>query len=199
MMRKKHIAGILLTVFVLLAVTSCGSGGETKSGGSEETQAAWTLPDQKGDNDGLTVIKTLDLSGKEVDQSIFTPYKYNLVVVWGTYCNPCIKAMPDDEKLYQEYKEKGLGMVSVALDLTDASGNVDMDKVSYAKELVDKQKVTYPVLLPSVSIMASVGKNVSVTPSYFFVDSKGNMTGTIYKGGRSHEDWQRIIKKETGI
>ncbi|MCI7303433.1 MAG: TlpA disulfide reductase family protein [Clostridiales Family XIII bacterium] len=204
MKRKK---GKLLFAVMILAVTvmvlsACGDqGGEDKSSGDQNAaaQPAWTLPEEQTEGKDLTSFKTLDLTGTETDQSVFANYKYTLIDVWGTYCNPCIRSMPDNEKLYQAFKDKGLGVMGIVVDALDQSGSVDMDQVDYAKELLDKQGVTYPVLLPSEGVMKNLVNRISVIPSYIFVDSKGNITSTVYEGGRSYDEWVKIIEEETGI
>lgn len=200
MKRKRGlvIGFVLVSVLLALTFTACGdkSGEGDKSAPAQE---AWKLPEEQGEGAQLTAFKTLNLEGEEVDQSIFANYKYTLVDVWGTYCNPCIRAMPDTEKLYQEYKDKGLGVVGIVVDSLDQSGAVSMDQVSQAQEIVKQQGATYPDLLLSDSIMRNVVSSISAVPSYFFVDSKGNITSTVYEGGRSYDEWVKIIEEETGI
>ena len=47
--------------------------------------------------------------------------------------------------------------------------------------------------------MKNLVNRISVIPSYIFVDSKGNITSTVYEGGRSYDEWVKIIEEETGI
>lgn len=201
MKRKKKVLVFLVLVLVAaLAFAGCGDKGGQESGESTNTaQESWVLPEQPEAGSGLTSFATLDLFGEQKDPSMFADYKYTLVNVWGTYCNPCIRVMPETEKLYQEYKDKGLGVAAIVVDTRDDSGAVSMEQVEYAQQLVDQQGVTYPNLLPSDSLMADLLSRVSVTPSYFFVDSKGEIVSSIYEGGRSDDEWGKIIEQETGI
>ncbi len=42
-----------------------------------------------------------------------------IINFWATYCKPCIAEMPHFEKLAAKYKEKGLTVVFVSLDMED--------------------------------------------------------------------------------
>ena len=57
---------------------------------------------------------------KHLDNSVFTfkqhPDKYILFDFWGTWCNPCIKLIPDLKKLHSDFKDKNFVLVSVAFD-----------------------------------------------------------------------------------
>lgn len=58
-------------------------------------------------------LKTLD--GKEFDLGSLRG-KPVLVDFWATWCGPCRESMPHLAKLYDEFKEKGLALVSVSKD-----------------------------------------------------------------------------------
>ena len=58
-------------------------------------------------------LKTLD--GKEFDLGSLRG-KPVLVDSWATWCAPCRESMPHLAKLYDEFKEKGLALVSVSKD-----------------------------------------------------------------------------------
>lgn len=49
-----------------------------------------------------------DLKGNRVTEEIFKDYSLTMINVWGTFCSPCVGEMPDIEKLYQYYQDKGV-------------------------------------------------------------------------------------------
>jgi peroxiredoxin/YHS domain-containing protein len=64
--------------------------------------------------------------------------KVVLVDFWATWCVPCVKAMPDLQKLQEKYAEKGLSVVGISIDEKGA------EKV---KPFLSKRKFTYTMLL----------------------------------------------------
>ncbi|MEK6710193.1 MAG: TlpA disulfide reductase family protein, partial [Nitrospinota bacterium] len=55
-----------------------------------------------------------------------------LLNFWATWCPPCVREMPAMERLYQEYKDRGLDVVAVS---------VDQGKLDEVREFVAKQKL----------------------------------------------------------
>ena len=55
-----------------------------------------------------------------LDKSIFTfkdyEGKYILFDFWGTWCNPCIKLIPELQNLNNDYKDKNFVLISIAFD-----------------------------------------------------------------------------------
>ncbi|RZM00742.1 MAG: TlpA family protein disulfide reductase, partial [Pedobacter sp.] len=63
----------------------------------------------------------LDTAGKEVRLSDFKG-KTVFLDFWASWCVPCRKENPNVKKLYQQYKDKGLVVLSVSLDNPDKRG-----------------------------------------------------------------------------
>ncbi len=62
-----------------------------------------------------------DFSIKDIDGNLFSlasekGKKTILIVFWSIFCEPCREEMPAIQKLYEKYKDKGLDVISVALD-----------------------------------------------------------------------------------
>src|SRR5262249_31734228 len=76
-----------------------------------------------------------DLQGKMQSPA---DYRGKIVFVnfWATWCGPCRQEIPDFMALYDEYHAKGLEILGVALDDTEA-----------VKAFVGEEKINYPVLL----------------------------------------------------
>ena len=39
-----------------------------------------------------------------------------LLDFWATFCKPCLRAMPELEKLYQKHRQRGLLVLGVSID-----------------------------------------------------------------------------------
>ena len=88
---------------------------------SDSTDAA------EGTNVGK--FETTGVDGKTYTQDIFSKYDLTMVNVFTTWCSPCINEIPDLEKLYQEMKDKGVGVVGVTRDTIGSGGKQDEEAV----------------------------------------------------------------------
>jgi len=151
---------IRILVFILLMSFSAGIAGPKKA-------ANFTLK---------------DLAGKEISLS---DYKNKVVLVnfWATWCPPCIKEMPDLEKLHQNYKERGVQL----LGLTVSS------KLKQIPKTLKSTGVTYPILVDADNIVADYGGFNSI-PQTFIIDQKGNIVKQI-TGSKDYEEFESEIKK----
>ena len=68
-----------------------------------------------------------------------------MVNIFTTWCSPCVNEIPDLEKLYQEMKDKGVGVVGVTLDTVGSGGKQDEEAVKKAQVLQKKTKASYPI------------------------------------------------------
>jgi thiol-disulfide isomerase/thioredoxin len=135
------------------------------------------------------------IDGKTYTEDVFRDYDLTLVNVFTTWCSPCVKEIPELEKLYQELKDSGVGVVGVVLDTVDADGNQDEDTVKKAEILQQKTGVSYPFLIPDEGMMNSRLNGINAFPETFFVDKNGNIVGETYSGSRDLESWKEIVEK----
>lgn len=66
-------------------------------------------------------FKSIDLDGTEISSDLYSNNKITMVNIWGTFCGPCIREMPDLAKLSQEYKSKGVEIIGIPIDIADDS------------------------------------------------------------------------------
>ena len=84
------------------------------------------------------------------------------------------RPLTDLEKLYQEMKDKGVGVVGVTLDTVGSGGKQDQEAVKKAQVLQKKTKASYPFLIPDSGMMNGRLNGISAFPETFFVDKNGN-------------------------
>ncbi len=94
------------------------------------------------------------------------------------------------EKLYEEMKEKGVGVVGVVLDTVsdDAKQNEDDSEKSRCPSGEDKS--IYPFLVPDSTMMNGRLNGISAFPETFFVDKEGNIVGETYSGSLTLDEWK---------
>jgi len=81
-------------------------------------------------------FSTEDAAGNRVD---FASFRGKLVLLnfWATWCPPCRLEMPSMERLYGEFRDKGLEVVAVNF----------MESGQQVRAFAEEQKLTYPMLL----------------------------------------------------
>lgn len=201
---KKNIVSLIL-VFMLIAsisvLTACGKGGQTTENPSDSNSGSYDVswvdnslvPEETGNSKGLENFSTLDLYGNPVDQSIFADYEVTVIDVWGTYCNPCINAMPTLSKIYGEYEPKGVNVVGLIIDVQNGDFTPKKDYITKAMEITDKTGADFTHILLSENLVYSVVKGISAIPASFIVDSEGNLLSDITYGGHTEEQWRELL------
>ena len=116
---------------------------------------------------GMQRIDVASLVGPEAEAE--QQKKAVLISFFATWCKPCKKEMPFLEKLYTEYKSKGLQIISVAIDKDEATW-------PEIGELVKKNKVTYPIVKDRYNLIARqyLGDKTAM-PSVFILDKDGKV------------------------
>ena len=161
---------IVLVIFISAGLISCEQGtsqGSAGTGAASQTAPDFTLTDLSG--------KPFTLSG--------TRGKVVILDFWATWCPPCRMEVPHFQSMYEEYKDKGLVIVGVALDRTGPSA-----VMAFAREF----DVTYPVVMGDDRTTALYGGIRSI-PTTFIIDRQGRITDR-FVGYRSREVFEEAIK-----
>lgn len=157
-MRKKLLL-IITIISLLLIIIGSFTMWRKKAPPIKETQPAketpsvkiapdFSLPDIEGNTFRLS-----DLKGKIV-----------LIDFWATWCPFCRASIPILKELYNDYKDKGLEIVGIALEY---DGGVAL------KRLVREENISYYVLLGNEKL----AKEYSAfgVPTRFLINQKGEI------------------------
>ena len=136
-----------------------------------------------------------DLKGNPVTSELFAENKVTMLNIWGTFCGPCIREMPDLAKLNEDNKHKDFEIVGIIIDILDQKGNVDPGIKANADLIISKTGADYTHIIPSEEMINEWLKDIQAVPTTIFVDSNGKQIGNAYVGSRSFKDWQKIINK----
>ena len=162
-------------LLLALLLGACGSAAptpaEAPAPAPTETPAAAVEPAAAEETawDGLA-FETTDLDGNPVTaQELFSAHAVTMVNVWASWCPPCVRELPELQRLNGEFAEKNCAIVGFLIDGDEAQGLAD------AKARLQEAGVTYTILLPCDELNEIF--SVQAVPTSFFVDSAGHLVG----------------------
>jgi peroxiredoxin len=103
-----------------------------------------------------------DANGKQVALSDYTG-KVILLNFWATYCESCVKEMPSLHNLFNAYEKKGLIVLAISKDNSEAD----------VRSFIKKKPITLPVLLDKDQEVSFDLYCVSRLPTSFLIDRAG--------------------------
>lgn len=189
---KKRWFYLLCVLLTLLLASACGDGEQGKTA-QDTLDAGDADAAQSADQAGiLSQFAATDLDGNEIDQSILEGYDLTMVNIWATFCQPCIREMPDLGELAGVYAEKGIQFVGLVSDVLNADGSLSDSQVETAREIVDTTGAGYLHILPSEDLFGLLSQ-VSAVPTTLFVDSEGRQVGTAFARSLTREEWEETL------
>ncbi|MCL5611360.1 MAG: TlpA family protein disulfide reductase [Chloroflexi bacterium] len=163
--QRRALYVILLLAGLAWIFLSADKTGASTAGGIPAPQKGFLAPEislstPKGEKYTLSELK-----GKAV-----------LVNLWATWCPPCRAEMPTIEKIYEEYKDKGL--VVLGVDTTSQDNPLDI------APFLTQYGITFPILLDEVGSVAQK-YDLRSLPSSFFISRDGTINEVVIGGPMS--------------
>jgi thiol-disulfide isomerase/thioredoxin len=127
----------------------------------------------------------VDLAGKPVESAQFKG-KVVIVDFWATWCGPCRFGIPELNRLYTAYKDKGVEIIGVSLD---------QQGPAVVKPFVAQYKMTYPVLMGTQKIINDFG-GVTGIPTAFVITQDGKIYKKyvgLYPGSVYEQDIKSLL------
>ncbi|MCE7994958.1 MAG: TlpA family protein disulfide reductase [Roseivirga sp.] len=87
--------------------------------------------------------------------------KVTIIDFWGTWCAPCLQAMPDLQELYDTYQEQGLNVVGISVN----------DKPGKPEKFIEKKGYGYQFLVQGDGLAGEL--KIDTFPTVYIVDSEG--------------------------
>lgn len=120
---------------------------------------------------GLTAQSIKDFEYKDIENNTrsyneLKGEKLTLIDFWATWCKPCNKAIPELNKIYGLYKNKGVELIGINCD-----GPRSVSKVA---PLSKSLQIQYPVLL-DINSDLKTELNILAFPTLIIVNSKGEI------------------------
>ncbi|WP_310602344.1 TlpA family protein disulfide reductase [Anaerosporobacter sp.] len=200
--RKQNI--MLLGVFVMISLGACEKRESVNGTNDKITLEQETENLNKDDVDNKDISKentvneevaakgefssfvSYDLEGNEVTQDILADADLTVLNIWGTFCGPCIREMPELGEIAEEYTERGVQIIGLVSDVSDESG------ITKAKEIVEKTGANYLHILPTQDLYDCYLKDVMAVPETLFLDRNGNILDSIV-GANDKATWISLI------
>lgn len=94
---------------------------------------------------------------------------------WATWCPGCRRDVTNIQKIYTQYREKGIGFVTVSLDT----------QRSRLENFVEEQGLPYPVLFDGKGWNNKIARRYGIvsTPTFVLIDSSGRIRATGHWSG----------------
>lgn len=112
--------------------------------------------------------------------TVHTPEEFRGKVVvlnfWATWCQWCIREMPDFQKVYEELGSNGEDVLIFGVASRQTEYARDESGV---KDFLKKQGFTYPTLMDSEGILVNMFQ-IDAFPTSFFMCADGTVAGYTY-------------------
>jgi thiol-disulfide isomerase/thioredoxin len=134
---------------------------------------------------------TLRNPSNQLSRVIDSSFNLNIIIFWASWCGPCRREIPKLKSIFNEFKDKGVRMVSISIDDNEA-----MWKAALVKEDMPWEQLIVDSL--SLSKIKS-SFNISSIPLLIFSGNKGQEIArfTGYDPGEKDE-YTPIIRKHIG-
>ena len=124
-------------------------------------------------------FSTTAFDGSEVDESSLSEATVTMLNCFEPWCPPCIAELPELQRLYENYADKGFNLIGV---YSTEEGTA---------EVLEKAGLGYPVLR---YVPAFDAFQTGYVPTTVFLGASGEQLGETVIGARSYEQWEEIVK-----
>jgi cytochrome c biogenesis protein CcmG/thiol:disulfide interchange protein DsbE len=146
--QRRIFYSLILVLGFAWIFASADRSGISTAGKPPAPQRGFLAPDFELKTPTGEVMRLSDLRGQAV-----------LVNLWATWCPPCRAEMQTIEKVYQDYKDKGLTVLAVNMTYQD-------DPLAVVP-FVQERGLTFPILLDKTGEVGQLYQLQSLPSSYF--------------------------------
>jgi peroxiredoxin len=164
-----------MTQPISLALLSAGFVSLVASAGAVQQKTVQVSLQAVADRSPAPALSLADASGK---LKRLTDYRGHPVVVnmWATDCGGCKAELPVFVRLSQGYKDRGVTVVGVSMDIMYEDLKSAEEGWARVKPFAASHGLTYPILLDDGS--AEQAFKVTALPATYLVDRAGRIAAT---------------------
>ncbi len=114
-------------------------------------------------------------------------YKDKVIILnfWASWCPPCREEMPSMERLYKDYKDRGLIILGIN----------DMETEEEVGAFMEEYKLTFPTVLDK-SGKVFTQYRVFAIPTSFIIDREGRLMGKVFGSRQWDNEHARALIEE---
>lgn len=177
MLRGMTFYGIAL-ILIVVAV-SCGS----QKNDADKNDPALESSGQPASQVAFR-FAAYDVNGTLRHSSEWIGQQPVVINIWGTWCPPCRREIPDLVKLYDEYRYKGIEIIGLALERDRSARKVE--------EFAQANNMQWVMLIADRSVAQAVRLGSGV-PTTIFLNQQGKEV-TRFVGPRSYDVFKEAFE-----
>ncbi|MBU5438978.1 TlpA family protein disulfide reductase [Tissierella sp. MSJ-40] len=194
---NKNIRFLMVAILVMtLAITGCTS--KKNSEDLDTSKNDDLVIENEGNTEEVLEVKLpefnlKDVEGNEVSSEIFNDYEMTIVSFWQSTCGPCMEELEALNVIYDEYKDKGVNVVGIALDDVETMGDKGVKKVI---EILD---LKFTNVIADEEYAIQLMDYITGTPTAFMVGKNGELlmdpkVGSVGKDN-DIEEFKKIVEE----
>lgn len=176
--RNHHLKKYAFLCAVVLLITGCtGTSDDVRntehdsSSPAAGNSAADETPTEQ-DSDAFPSFTAADLNGNSVTESIFGEKDLTVLNIWGTFCGPCIREMPELGEWAKEMPDN----VQILGLIIDISGEDDTEHRDLAVDITQQAGADFTNLIANTDF-APILRDVIGVPTTLFINGEGKIVG----------------------
>ena len=180
-MKQRLICAVCLAALLAL-LAGCGVTAQTTTPPTATPDPTPTIEPTPEPAAQLS-FSTVDAEGNEWTEASLAGAKLTMLNFWAYWCGPCMRELPDLQKLSEDYAGRGLRVLGVG-EAAEETQNL---------AAMAENGVEYPCLRYVEAFDPYL--NTGYVPTTMFLDERGCVVGESVIGSRSYEDWAKLVEE----